>query len=82
MPAASEDDLDDLVDEEQGDGKPNAEQPLVTAERGQAQSPLQEAQLRRQVDEQQGKAVAQDLVSIVEDIPVERCLGFTVAVNR
>ena len=56
---AAEDDLHDLVDDEQGDGHADAEQPLVTAERGQAQAPLQEAQLGRQVDEQQGQTVEQ-----------------------
>ena len=78
MPAA-EDDFHDLVDNEQSDGHADAEQPLVTAERGQAQAPLQEAQFGWQIDEQQGNAVEHHLVFIMQDIPVERCPGFTVA---
>ena len=79
MPAAAQEDLHDLVDDEQGDGEADAEQPLVAVQRGQAQAALQEAQLGRQVDEQQGQAVEHHLVSIVQDIPVERGPGFTVA---
>ena len=80
MPAAAaQEDLDDFVDHEQGDGQPDAEQPLVAAERGQAQAALQEAQLSRQEDEQQGHAVEHHLVSIMEDIPVERGQSFTMA---
>ena len=79
LAAAAQEDLDGLIDDEQGDGEADAEQPLVAAERGQAQAPLQEAQLGRQEDEQQGHAVEHHLVSIVQDIPVERGQGFTVA---
>ena len=77
--AAAQEDLDDLVDEQQGDGQADAEQPLAAAQRGQAQAPLQEAQLGRQNDEQQCQAVEHQLVSIVQDIPVERAPGFILA---
>ena len=79
LAAASQEDFEDLVDDEQGNGQTYAEQPLVAAERCQAQASLQEAQLSRQEDEQQGHAVEYHLVSIVQDIPVERGQGLTVA---
>ena len=81
LAAAAQEDFDDLVDDEQGDGQADAEQPLVAAERCKAQAPLQEAQLSRQEDEQQGHAVEYHLVSIVQDIPVERGQGLTVAAD-
>ncbi len=52
--SAAQEDLDDLVDDEQYEGQAEAEQPLVAAERGQAQAALQETQFSRQEDEQQG----------------------------
>ncbi len=76
---AAQEDLHDLIDEEQDDGKADAEQPLAAVKRGQAQAVLQEGQLCRQVDEQQGQAIENHLVSIVQDIPVECGLGFAVA---
>ena len=79
LAAAAQEDLDDLVNDEQGDGQADAEQPLVAVQRGQAEATLQEAQFSRQEDEQQGHAVEHHLVSIVQDIPVERGQGFTVA---
>ena len=81
LAAAAQEDLYDLVDDEQGNGQAYAEQPLVPAERCQAQATLQEAQLSRQEDEQQGYAVEHHLVSIVQDIPVERGQGLTVAAD-
>lgn len=79
--AAAQEDLDDLVDDEQDNGQADTEQPLVAVKRGQAQAPLQEGELGRQEDEQQGHAVEHHLVSIVQDIAVERGQGFTVAAD-
>ena len=79
LPAAAQEYLHDLVDDEQSDCQANAEQPLVAVQRGQTQATLQEAQLSGQVYEQQGHAVEHHLVPVVEDIPVERGQGFTMA---
>ena len=79
LAAVAQEDFEDLVDDEQGNGQADAEQPLVATERGQAQAALQETQLSRQEDEQQGHAIEHYLVSIVQDIPVERGQGLTVA---
>ena len=60
--------------------KPMQSSHWLPLERSQAQAALQEVQLGRQDDEQQGQAVEHHLVSIVQEIPDwERAQGFTVA---
>ena len=81
LATAAQEDFHEFIDDEQYEGQAEAEQPLVAVQRGQAQTSLQEAKFSRQVDEQQGQTIEQQLVSIMQDIPVERCQGFTVAAD-
>jgi|GEM_PF-3212902 len=69
--AAAQEDLDNLVDEQQGDGGGEADQPLAPTQRSQAQDALQEAELGRQDGYQQRHAIEKHLVSIMNNVPVE-----------
>jgi len=50
---AAQENLDNLVDKQQGNGNDDTDQPLVIVQRGQAQDSLQEAKLSRQDCHQQ-----------------------------
>ena len=68
-PAAQEE-LDHLGDEQQHKGQRKADQPLLQVEAGQAEPPLNEAQLRRQKREQQRHPEENQLVAVRDDVAV------------
>lgn len=74
--AAAQEDLNDLVNEQQGDCDCEADQPLFPAQRGQAQDTLHYAELGRQDGHQQRRTIKEHLISIMQNVPVEGGGGF------
>lgn len=73
--ASAHEELDELINEQQGDGSGDANPPLVPAQGGQAKEALQEAELGRQDGYQQRHAIELQLVSITDNVPVKGGLG-------
>lgn len=68
---AAQENLDNLVDKQQGNSNDDTDQPLVIVQRGQAQDSLQETKLSCQDCHQQRQSIEVQLVSIMQNVPVE-----------
>src|SRR5690606_38558193 len=67
-PSATQEELDHLVDYQQGQRQPDAQQPLLQRQRHRAQNSLQEPQFRAQQRQQQGDAVELHLPPVADGV--------------